>query len=432
MASCKIALTAQFCLFIKLSIFAQQVPLVLKKAGTEEKFLSVYETNIYPSTRYAINLPVAATSIALKIEAWQVFDGAYILSQNDTLYVTEDTHAGEEGNPAQSNSNLAILRSAQTKIIFYSGAVSGKVTFYLLNSGKTSVKYKQGASNQLTQDCAKPFTIDQDVWRAGLPSPVQSPEATQPKHLIVHHAATSNSLTDYTYVVRNIYLYHTQVNKWNDIGYNFLIAQDGTVFQGRDGRRLIEDDNVLGAHFCGKNTNTMGICLLGNYTSIPPTEKALASLTSLLSWKANKENVNPLGNAPHPQNNATASFLNVIAGHRDGCSTECPGDYTYALLPQIRQQVNIQLNKCKEKTSQEVVIYPQPGLEEVFIKVAQGKEIQQLGVYDITGKNILPDFKQINPREARINTHSFAAGMYVLRIYLQDKNFYTRKLLIIK
>jgi len=299
-----------------------------------------------------------------------------------------------------------------------------------LNSGKTAVNHRQGAISQLAEACAKPATIDQDVWRAGLPAPAQAPDATWPVHLIVHHAATSNSQTDYIQVVRNIYLYHTQVNKWNDIGYNFLVAQDGTIFQGRDGRNLIADDDVLGAHFCGKNTNTMGICLLGDYSNIPPTEKAIASLVSLLSWKANKENLNPVGSGAHPQNNAASSLLEVIAGHRDGCSTECPGSFTYTLLPQIRQQVLTQLNNCKETDGQEIVLYPQPGKGEVFVRVAPGKEIQQIHVFDVTGKTIPADVKTINLREVQINTHFLASGLYVVHVYLQDDTFYTRKLAV--
>ena len=66
---------------------------------------------------------------------------------------------------------------------------------------------------------------------------------------MVHHSAGSNTNSNYTQVVRDIYLYHTQVNGcWSDIGYNYLVAQDGSIYNGRDPGAL-EQDDVLGRSF---------------------------------------------------------------------------------------------------------------------------------------------------------------------------------------
>lgn len=49
---------------------------------------------------------------------------------------------------------------------------------------------------------------------------------------------------------------------WDDIGYHFVIRRDGSVEVGRN-------INVTGAHCYGKNTGTIGICMVGrgdNYT----------------------------------------------------------------------------------------------------------------------------------------------------------------------
>src|SRR5690606_5894496 len=112
--------------------------------------------------------------------------------------------------------------------------------------------------------CSEPQMIDPSHWRAGLPQPKGSPVFTSVNHIIIHHSAGSNLVTDFTNEVRNIYLYHTNVNGWDDIGYNFLIAPNGTIYQGRDGRGIVEKDYVMGAHMCGRNSGTMGICLLGD------------------------------------------------------------------------------------------------------------------------------------------------------------------------
>jgi hypothetical protein len=49
-------------------------------------------------------------------------------------------------------------------------------------------------------------------------------------------------------------------NGWSDIGYHYLIDRDGTVAKGRD-------VSVTGAHVKGRNTGTIGICLMGGHGS---------------------------------------------------------------------------------------------------------------------------------------------------------------------
>lgn len=49
-------------------------------------------------------------------------------------------------------------------------------------------------------------------------------------------------------------------NKWSDIGYNFLVGEDGLVYEGRGwGKR--------GAHCPKFNPKSIGICVIGNFTS---------------------------------------------------------------------------------------------------------------------------------------------------------------------
>ncbi|RJE81262.1 N-acetylmuramoyl-L-alanine amidase [Paracoccus sp. JM45] len=51
-----------------------------------------------------------------------------------------------------------------------------------------------------------------------------------------------------------------KANGWSDIGYHWIIDRDGTVLAGRA-------ETVIGAHTIGKNTGTIGICLIGGYGS---------------------------------------------------------------------------------------------------------------------------------------------------------------------
>lgn len=43
---------------------------------------------------------------------------------------------------------------------------------------------------------------------------------------------------------------------FNDVGYHYVIRRDGTVEKGRD-------ENVIGAHVRGFNSDSIGICLVG-------------------------------------------------------------------------------------------------------------------------------------------------------------------------
>ena len=141
--------------------------------------------------------------------------------------------------------------------------------------------------------------------------------------------------------MRDIYIYHTQVNNWSDIGYNYLIAQNGVIYKGRD-PDVYEQDEVQGAHFCGLNSNTMGVCLLGNYATATPGEQILKGLRELLEWKLFKDDLDPVGK----EDKGSLKLLPVIAGHRDGCATECPGDHVYELLDSMRNEVKLRVDIC--------------------------------------------------------------------------------------
>ncbi len=153
-------------------------------------------------------------------------------------------------------------------------------------------------------------------------------------HLIVHHTATGNSVAnnDWAAVVRSIWNFHIFSNGWADVGYNYLIDPNGVIYEGRAG-----GDNVLGAHFSGVNGGTLGVSMIGTYTDVTPSEKALNSLRRILAWKADQRGIDPTSKARHA---ASGLELNNISGHRDGPgATECPGDAFYPLLPSLRESV---------------------------------------------------------------------------------------------
>lgn len=188
--------------------------------------------------------------------------------------------------------------------------------------------------------CELPEIVSQPAWRSGLPEPDYNKSFASTNHVIVHHSAGSNTVDDYYLEVRNIYIYHTEFNGWSDIGYNYLISPDGTIFAGRD-PGLGDQDQVVGAHFCGKNTGTMGICVMGNYEEINPVSSSLKALENLIAWKMKSDKLSPFNTSIH-----VGEELETLAGHRDGCSTLCPGKFLYQELAQIKNNVASQLSEC--------------------------------------------------------------------------------------
>jgi hypothetical protein len=179
---------------------------------------------------------------------------------------------------------------------------------------------------------------EEDIVRA---KPLYAPQL---KLAIVHHTAGTNNYTpaQAAAIVRGIEVYHVKGNGWNDIGYNFLVDRYGTIYEGRGGGMT---RNVIGAHAEGFNTGSVGVALIGNFTTARPTAVQQDALVKLLAWRLDLAHIDPLatvalasrGNAKFRAGKVVV--LRTISGHRDTGPSECPGDATYALLPSIAKRV---------------------------------------------------------------------------------------------
>lgn len=203
-----------------------------------------------------------------------------------------------------------------------------------------SISGSQFTPESSTAKYPKPIVSTRTQWGCpdGQGNPRGAPSYTTVTHLLVHHTVNSNSATDWTAVVRSIWSFHIFTNGWSDLGYNYLIDPNGVIYEGRGG-----GDNVLGAHFSCQNGGTMGVAMLGTFTSVKPTEAALNSLREILSWKADQRDLDPLATSFHT---GMQTSLQNISGHRDGnnlarsCTvTECPGEMLYPLMPNLRVEV---------------------------------------------------------------------------------------------
>nr|WP_312638747.1 N-acetylmuramoyl-L-alanine amidase [Rhodococcus qingshengii] len=159
----------------------------------------------------------------------------------------------------------------------------------------------------------------------------------------VHHTAGSNNYTkaESAGIVRSIYAYHAQTLGWCDVGYNVLVDKYGQTFEGRAGGL---DKAVQGAHAGGFNENTTGIAMMGDYSTVEPSQATLNAVGKFLGWKLGMAGLDPKGRTtmysegteftPYPQ--GAAVDLPIIFAHRDVGNTACPGDAAYAHMNDIR------------------------------------------------------------------------------------------------
>ncbi|MFF9477111.1 peptidoglycan recognition protein [Streptomyces roseolus] len=161
------------------------------------------------------------------------------------------------------------------------------------------------------------------------------------KAAFVHHSATGNNYTcgQAPSVLRGIYRYHVKSSGWRDFGYNFAVDKCGNIYEGRAGGVA---KPVLGAHTLGFNTNSMGVAVLGTFTSTNPPAAVVTAVARLTAWKLGLHGINPKGTqvlvsgGGNLYKKGKKVTFHTIAGHRDGFATECPGKRLYGKLGTAR------------------------------------------------------------------------------------------------
>jgi hypothetical protein len=196
----------------------------------------------------------------------------------------------------------------------------------------------------------QPEVISRPAWGADEGMRKGPIEFAPVSKLVVHHTVTPNDDPDPAQTVRAVYAYHTRHNGWNDIGYNFLVDQQGRIYEGRFARPYRpgeapngEDEagrGVIGAHVKGNNPGTVGVAVLGDYSGgYVPSDPALDAVIRLLAWKSARHGIDPQGASPHTATDGSRRSFPNIAGHRDVGQTACPGGRLHERLPEIRQRV---------------------------------------------------------------------------------------------
>jgi len=108
--------------------------------------------------------------------------------------------------------------------------------------------------------------------------------------------------------VAEIRRWHMRDRGWSDIGYHFIIDRDGAVARGRPLERV-------GAHTVGKNTGTIGVCLIGGHGS-SATDKFAENYTPEQDKAARLIIAQLRKQFP---------AINRVTGHNDYAAKACPG-----------------------------------------------------------------------------------------------------------
>jgi hypothetical protein len=197
------------------------------------------------------------------------------------------------------------------------------------------------------QSNLQPEIVSREEWGASACPPRATPEYGEVKLAFIHHTVSANDYApeDSAAMILAICRYHRNSNRWNDIGYNFLVDRYGRIFEGRAGGI---DQAVIGAQAQGYNSQSTGIANLGTFSTTGQTDEALGALARLLSWKLAVHSVPPhgkvtvrsAGGSTNRYSAGTEVAFERISGHRDADATSCPGDGLYAQLSRLREMVH--------------------------------------------------------------------------------------------
>lgn len=165
-------------------------------------------------------------------------------------------------------------------------------------------------AEKITKPAAEPAIVPRSGWNANVPKPYKK---HVPVRITIHHEGTRLEKTDdAAKKIRNIQIWGMGKDRnWSDIPYHFLIAPDGTIYEGRDvytaGETATEYDP----------TGHLLITCMGNLNIQEVPEEQLASLVRMVAWTSRKYNIS----------------LETLASHRDhSTQTNCPGKNLYAFL----------------------------------------------------------------------------------------------------
>nr|KAG5712980.1 hypothetical protein BaRGS_021774 [Batillaria attramentaria] len=137
-----------------------------------------------------------------------------------------------------------------------------------------------------------PRIISRSEWGARAARSFPGYMSGKPIYVFIHHGA-GNPCSDQASCTREVQgyqKYHMDPapagHGWADIGYNFIVGEDGNVYEGRGWREV-------GAHTYGYNHNGIAICVIGNFNSRVPNDKAQNAIKQLIQCGLAQGHIDP-------------------------------------------------------------------------------------------------------------------------------------------
>ncbi|CAD1474525.1 unnamed protein product [Heterotrigona itama] len=173
----------------------------------------------------------------------------------------------------------------------------------------------------LKNETAVPNIVSRKDWQARLPIERVSLKVTPTPYVVIHHGGIARYCHDQkacSAIVRSYQNHHMDDNGWFDIGYNFIIGEDGNVYEGRGW-------NDVGAHAPGYNSQSIGICIIGDFSNFLPDEAALKAVNALINYGVSIGKI---------------SENYRVLGHRQAVNTLCPGTELYKYVQTLPRWTN--------------------------------------------------------------------------------------------
>jgi N-acetylmuramoyl-L-alanine amidase-like protein len=200
-----------------------------------------------------------------------------------------------------------------------------------------------GARLSRRKQVTAPPIITRAEWGGDAVTPRDAPSFGEVQLALVHHTVSANDYGpgDSAAIVLGIARFHRDSNKWNDLGYNFLVDKYGQIFEGRAGG---VEQAVIGAHAQGYNASSTGVACIGTFEAVAQTEAGMNALARLIGWKLalhgipveGAVTVTSAGGSTNRFPRGAPVTLSRICGHRDGDKTSCPGDALHGQLADLR------------------------------------------------------------------------------------------------
>lgn len=200
---------------------------------------------------------------------------------------------------------------------------------YKLAAAAVTAVDRTGKESRWLAKAAEVAIVPRSAWNANAPKPFRS---QKPVKITIHHEGTIfDSTKNAAQHIKNVQVWGMGKDRnWADIPYHFLIAPDGTVYEGR---------NPFTTGETATEYNPQGhllITCLGNFEQQKPDPRQLDALIRTIAQACKKYNI----------------LYQTIASHRDHSKqTSCPGKNLYQYLQSgyIQEQVKALLDAEEAK-----------------------------------------------------------------------------------